>query len=168
MEPAPDAKGVPNRISATLHDHQLSEALNCIHQLRQTLPFLAELEEDERFYVLQIQPSMVPFMEAALVQARTHSHLLPHFLDVDEMGRDLDLFHKLEGIIKPLEELLRQLNEAAMAAGSDAFESAITFYKAVRMGAREGDHGAEEVLENLRMKLPNLRRAQPMHINPGQ
>lgn len=52
----------------------------------------------------------------------------------------------------------------AMAAGSDAFETVLVFYKCVRMGAQLGDKEAEKVLVAYNEVLVDARKSGASRI----
>lgn len=151
----------PNRISATVSDDTIKDIQSGLEKIRARLPFLVRFLEDKRPYLLEIGEHLQPFMEQSLIDAKEHPNLVPPFLDIEELERDLNLFHQLMQLLKPMEELTGMLHDTAMAAGSDAFETAVVFYKRVRMGAKLGDPEATEVTLHILEKMPEMREKHP-------
>jgi hypothetical protein len=147
-----------NRISASISEDTIQEIQLGLDKIRERLPFLVRFLEDNRPYLLEIGEHLRPFMEQSLVDAKAHPNLVPPFLDIEELERDLNLFAQLLQLLKPMEELTSLLHDTAMAAGSDAFETAVVFYKRARMGAKLGDPEATEVTLHILEKMPEIRQ----------
>jgi hypothetical protein len=146
-----------NRISAAIEEKTVAEIQENFSSIRKLMPFLLEMTQEERSDLIKFGENLVPFIEQTLADARNYPHLAPPFLDLDELQRDLELFQKLVAIAKPVQELVDLLNDTSAAAGSDAFESALTFYRSVRMASKEGDTNAERILQGLLQKLPTWK-----------
>lgn len=155
LEEGADDGSQVNRISATVDETTLQDILKSLENIRQKLPFLIQFKEENRPYMLEIDEQQLPFLDKTTQDARKHTELVPPFLDIDEFERDLSLFRQMLKILKPAENLTAMLRDTAMAAGCDAFESALVFYKRVRMGAQLNDPEAIEVMSNYQTLLQN-------------
>lgn len=150
-------EAIPNRISASVDDETIGDIQAGLSSIRERLPFLLNFLEDNRPYLLEINEHLLPFMERSLEDAHQHPNLVPPFLDLEELARDLQLYRQLLRLLEPIQEMTSMLHDTAMAAGSDAFETALVFYKRVRMGAQLGDKEAEKVLEEYNEMLAQVR-----------
>lgn len=148
----------PNRISASIDDHTIQDINLSLEKVRASLPFLLQLIAADRPSLPHLDVELKPFLEKAVNDSKNFPDLVPPGLDVDELERDYVLYQQLVDIVQPIQELLDLVQDTALAAGSDAFETAIIFYKNVRMSARLGDESANKVLEGLRRNLPEWRK----------
>lgn len=155
---------LPNRISATISDGTIEEIQKGLLEIKSKLPFLVRFLEDNRPYVLEIGENLIPFIDQSMKDGRAYPNLVPPFVDIEELERDLLLFQRLQHLLKPIQELADLLHDTAMAAGSDAFETAVVFYKRVRMGARLGDTEAQEVMQHFRDRLPEFKQGGRIHV----
>lgn len=148
----------PNRISASIDLNTIQDINLSLEKVRASLPFLLQLAAADRPSLPHLDVELKPFLENAVSDSKNFADLVPPGLDVDELERDYVLYQQLVDIIQPIQELLDLIQDTALAAGSDAFETAIIFYKNVRMSARLGDDSANKVLEGLRRNLPEWRK----------
>ena len=146
-----------NRISATIDKQTVAEIQDNLGTIRKLMPFLLDMSTDERSDLIKFGENLVPFIEQTLADSKSYPHLVPPYLDVEELQRDLELFMQMVAVLKPLQQLVALIQDTSSAAGSDAFESALTFYRTVRMAAKEGDTAAEVVLQGLLQKLPTWK-----------
>ena len=148
-----------NRISASIDDESIERVHQALEEVRLHLPFLLELAGGERPSLINVGENLAPFLEKTLADASQHPDLVPPYLDMEELQRDIELFSQLKRIIVPLQRLLDLTNDTHLAAGSDAFDTAIIFYKNVRMEAKLGDANAQRILDDLKESLPFWKKA---------
>jgi hypothetical protein len=82
------------RVSAEMTQQQVDAALGAIDTIKENLPFLINLTTQERSD-LPKNDSRRPFVEKTLEYARDDQDMLPRYIDLDELGRDLSLFKNL-------------------------------------------------------------------------
>ncbi len=149
----------PNRISASLNEESIQRVQQALEGIRRELPFLLQLVGAERPSLINVGENLAPFLEQAYSDAQANADLVPPSLDMEELERDIALFNQLKRVMGPVQELIELLNDTHLAAGSDAFETAIVFYKNVRMAAKLGDPKAQQMLDALKENLPFWKKA---------
>lgn len=149
----------PNRISASVTEESVQRVQQALEEIRRELPFLLQLMGADRPSLINVGENLAPFLEQAYRDAEANPDLVPPSLDMEELERDIALFNQLKRILGPVNELVELLNDTHLAAGSDAFETAIVFYKNVRMAAKLGDEDAQRMLDSLKENLPFWKKA---------
>ncbi len=149
----------PNRISASVDEASIQRVQLALDDIRRELPFLLQLIGADRPSLINVGENLAPFLDQAFRDADANPDLVPPSLDMEELKRDVDLFNQLKRLLGPMQELLDLMNDTHLAAGSDAFETAIVFYKNVRMAAKLGDPKAQQMLDDLKENLPFWKKA---------
>lgn len=149
----------PNRISASVTEESVQRVQQALEEIRRELPFLLQLMGADRPSLINVGENLAPFLEQAYRDAEANPDLVPPSLDMEELERDIALFNQLKRILGPVNELVELLNDTHLAAGSDAFETTIVFYKNVRMAAKLGDEDAQRMLDSLKENLPFWKKA---------
>ncbi len=97
------------------------------------------------------------FVNKAYDNALAHPELVPSYLDLAEMKKDLDAVAALNSIIRPLQEQVDLLNDTAMIAGSEGYSSALVFYNAVKSAYKAGVPVAKTVHNELQERFVTKR-----------
>ena len=121
-------------------------------------PYAVALTPDERQSLPKMGEKTLSFVEKAYQFAQQSPAVRPPFLDMAEFDIDFSDAHGLW----PIKNLARQfgelLDDTAMTAGSEAYQSALVFYSASKIAAAQDVHGAKAIYEDLRARFPGGRR----------
>jgi hypothetical protein len=94
------------------------------------------------------------FVEKAYDFAKQNPNLIPPYLDLDAFGADFTDAHGLWSLSNTVRQLGEGLDDTEMAAGSEAYQAALVFYKSVKMAAAQDIPGAKAVYEELKTRFP--------------
>ncbi len=97
--------------------------------------FAVNLTLKERRSLTMIGPRNFTFVEQAYKYGVDHPHLVPPYIDMQEFKNDWELFNIVKGLVKLLEPMIEKLTDSYKAAGSEAFSTARSFYKAIKVAA---------------------------------
>jgi len=117
------------------------------------LPHLVDLTKEDRKGLPKMRDKTVPFVEKALEYAETNSQLVPAYLNVPEMRTDFNAVGTLTELYRRVEQLYDTLDDTILLSGSEAYKSALNFYKAVKNAAKAGAHGAEVISNDLKQRF---------------
>ncbi len=67
-------------------------------------------------------------MDQALVAAQQFTDVLPRSFDVDQYGRDVELYRALEPVYMRLRDLFERVDDTRMLVGSEAMEGSRAVY----------------------------------------
>jgi len=136
-------------ISAQLKPEEKNAILDLIQQISNKLPFLINLTEIERKEIPKMGDKTVAFVEKALELAQQNQHLVPPYLNVDELKRDLELAKVLRDILNSLASLFEKISDTYLAVGSEAYVSALAFYNSAKAASKANVPGTDFIVEEL-------------------
>lgn len=113
------------------------------------LPNLKALNPDERQALPKAGDKSVAFLEKTREFLESNKDLVPSFIDVEEYVIDVDGMNELHEYLTPIKQLASLLDDSMKLAGSEAYVTALAFYKSVKNAAKMNIPGAKEVNEEL-------------------
>ncbi len=157
-----------NRLNATLTEAQLQTVSQALHSIFEALPFLTGLTTEERIALPKINVNNKVFTQDALLYMQQNAEMLPAFMQQAPMQNDLTLYHQLDPIITRVQQLLEQLEDTQMLAGSEAYVSALSAYRLFGAAAVAGIAGADTVYDALRTRFAAQGSTTPPPPNAPQ
>jgi hypothetical protein len=154
-----------NKISITVSAQTIQDALQAVNTLKGLLPELVTLTPDERRAYLKMGDKSLAFVQKAQEYAGLHPTLVPSFVNVAEMKKDIDAVTALQTIYRALNEIHSALDDSILLSGSEAFMAALTFYNAAKNAAKSNVQGAKEIADDLGTRFPGKKRKQAP-VNP--
>jgi len=152
-----------NRVSIqiTAEDRQaIEQALDTLKTKLQ--PYLRSLTPLDRKELPKMNDRSVAFVNKALEYAESNTALVPAFVEVAELRKDLEAVNVLTQFRREVEETRALVDDTIMLAGSEAYVAALAFYNSVKLGARMNIAGARPVYEDLRERFAGQgRTAEP-------
>lgn len=149
-----------NRISIQIsaEDQQaIEQALDTLKTRLQ--PYLRSLTPQDRRELPKMNDRSVAFVNKSLEYAEGNTTLVPAFLDVAELRKDLEAVDALTQFRRQVEEIYTLVDDTVMLAGSEAYVAALAFYNSVKLGARMNIPGALPVYEDLRERFVGQGRS---------
>ena len=140
-----------NRISLDISDTQKTAVETAANALKTaTEPFKIVIEKEEVKSLAKIADRRIPFVEKAVEYSVSNPEFLPPHADVPEFEQDLQTFKDIREMIRPLRQILDNLENTMFVSGSEAWEAARSYYKTVQFHARMGTPGAQTIYDDLR------------------
>jgi hypothetical protein len=139
-----------NQISLKIPAEDKDAIKNAISVLTEKLlPHLKALSPEERQALPKAGDKTVAFLDKTKEFFESNSDLVPAFIDKNEYIIDLNGMNELHEYHTPVNQLASMLNDSMMLAGSEAYVTALAFYKSVKNAAKMNIPGAKEVNEEL-------------------
>ncbi|ANH83331.1 hypothetical protein A8C56_22190 [Niabella ginsenosidivorans] len=142
-----------NRVDATLTPEAVKTVKDHITAIEQTLPFLVGLTGTERVALPKVNVNNKVFTEDAIQVAVNNATLLPAFVNVEGMKKDLALYHALDELVLLVQQLAEKLSNTQLLAGSEAYTSALAIYKIFGAASEAGVQGTKTLHEQLRQRF---------------
>ena len=143
-----------NRVSITLSDDVIERLQGAVKVLSDNLqPILVKINAQERRELAKMGDKTVSFVTKSAEYAEMNPLLVPPFVDVPEMRKDVNAIGVLRPIASELEKLTDQLSDTMMLAGSEAFSSALAFYGSVKNAAKLNQPNAEVIANELKVRF---------------
>lgn len=136
-------------ISYELKENEKNEINELLNQINSKLPFLINLTPEERMDIPKMGDKTIAFVEKALELAKSNPSLVPPYVNVDELRRDLELSKTLRDILNRVSQLYERLIDTYIAAGSEAYISALSFYNSAKNASKSNVPGSDVVVEEL-------------------
>jgi hypothetical protein len=121
-------------------------------------PYQIELSPAERLEQIKMGKRTINFVQKAYEYASQYPKLIPEYLDMDAFTADYVDAHGLGKLIHSIRRLETTLIDIENSAKSEAFQTALTFYKFIKIAAEEKIPGANEVYRDLKNLYPSSKR----------
>jgi hypothetical protein len=138
-----------NKLSQDLTAAAITNINTAIATIKTNLPFLLTLTAEERSSLAKMGNKSLAFVRKSYEYAKLNPTLVPTFVVVDELRKDLETVDKLHAIYAQITDLQSRLDDTIMLASSEAYMAALTFYSSVQMASKNNVPGAKSILEDL-------------------
>lgn len=149
-------------ISAELTDSVKQDILNRLQNITDLLPFLINLTLDERHSLPKMGDKSFPFVDKSLELAEQNPHLVPPYIDINELKKDFQLAQGLRTVQNATATLLEKISDTYIAAGSEALTAALTFYQSAKQAAKKNVPGTDLVVNELAKRFENMGKKKPV------
>ena len=143
-----------NKVSITIDEEAMTTISQALTAIRQNLPELINLKEEERHVLPKMGDKTVAFVNKNLEYAKQNPRVVPGFLDMVEFEKDVIAVNDFRKVLIPLQQLVEKLNDTTLQAGSEAYTAALIFYNAVKGATKAGEPGMKNVYDNLQSRFP--------------
>lgn len=147
--------GLTNNVSIELSKETVDNILKSISDIRNNLPKLITLSNEQRQLLPKMGNKTVAFVSKSFEYAQQNPQVVPKFLDVAEFKKDVDAVNNLFQILAPLQKLAEELDDTIMLAGSEAYASSRSFYSALKNALNSGETGLKNVYDDLSTRFPS-------------
>ena len=122
-------------------------------------PYATPLTPQERQTLPKMGEKTLAFVEKSHEFAQSNPMLVPNYMNMGEFEVDYADACGLYSAVNKTRQLLDNLADTQMAAGSEAFQCSLMFYHSAKAGAENNVPGAKAVYEELRKRFPgHVRR----------
>ena len=155
-----------NMISQSIPAADKALAKQKTAEIQALLPFLTNIPaEDKKGF--QVIGKNRAGMDVDFVEQMTlRPDLMPGFVDLAEVKKDLALRRDLDEIAMALEQLLESIQDTSALANHDCLMAYLAFYNNVKSAQQRGVAGSDAVLTALAKYFPNSRKAAVTPVVP--
>jgi hypothetical protein len=150
-----------NRLSLTISNADLTTLGTAGQTIDTTLSFLIALTEEERDRLFGVNVNNKVFIEEALEEAQNNGSILPGYIQVAELEKDLTLFNQLGDLLSNLRNALQKMEDTQRLAGHEAYAVSLTIYQLYKSAAEAGIPGAASSYNRLKERFDNPRPTPP-------
>ncbi len=153
-----------NRISIEIPQAEIDAINDAIQVLVDKLkPYLIALEAGDKAALAKMKDKSIPFAEKTLQYVDSNPEFVPAFLDTNEMKKDYQAFLVLNNILRPLFQIVSNLEDTSVMCGSEAYQAALSYYNSVKNGKKLNVPNAEAIYADLSVRF----EAQKAKVNPN-
>lgn len=143
-----------NRISISLSPADITEINEAINTLSAKLqPILIGLEAEAKRGLAKIGERRISYVDKTVQYAQHNPEFLPAFIDPAEFKKDFDAFVMLSAFLRPLAQIVRNLDDTAALCGSEALTATNAYYGSVKQGVKMGVPNAKAVFDDLSQRF---------------
>lgn len=142
-----------NRVSGTLTAAQITAAKAALTAVATNVPMLLGLTVEERISIPKVNAGNINFVMDALSLMQNNASMLPAYMSVSELDKDLALYRQLEELLSLTDQLQEKLRDTHMLAGSEAYINSLAFYRMAEAAAKAGLPGADAVYDQLKVRF---------------
>jgi len=152
-----NAVNTVNPINGTLAPADQDAIMAAIGTIKQKLPFLIDLNKDQRKGMSKLGNKTHGFVRKALDVATQNPGVLPAAFDVSQMRSHTQLFEDLTPIKLAIDQLKKQLDDTVIGAGNQAYMAARDVYAVAN--SRFGRAKLETAANDLGQRFRNKKKA---------
>lgn len=138
-----------NYISAVFSAEDEAKAIALITELKGLFPFGLKLSADDRKTMVKLDDTRSPFVEKGLQFGRLQPMIVPPYTPLDELEKDFNLYGSLRRVAAELDSLAEMVRDTRTAAGTDAYQAALTIYKSAQGAAKSGVPGTQSIVDEM-------------------
>lgn len=151
-----------NRISLNISDNQKQAVIDAAADLAEkTQGFNVVIEKEELKSLPKIADGRLPFVEKCAQYAVSNPEFLPPFANVPEFQNDLQGFKDMREMIRPVRQVLDNMENSMYVSGSEAWQAAMNYYRSVQFQAKMGVPGAQTIYDDLRPLFEKRSTPEP-------
>lgn len=153
-----------NRISIQLSNADVTAINDAIQTLADKLqPILIALEMADKKNLAKLGERSVSFVAKTMQYVDSDAEFLPAFIDVGEMKKDFQAFNTLNSFLRPLRQIVGNLDDTATLCGSEAILASLAYYNSVKLAARMNTPKASTIYDDLsqRFEAQKARKTKP-------
>jgi hypothetical protein len=142
---------IPADVLATVRTN-ISAAITAL------LPYVVPLTPTERRDIPKMGEKTLSFVEKSYEFAEANPSLRPSFLNMTEFQVDMTDAVGLRVVRNITLQLLENIDDTEMIAGSEAYQASLGFYNNVKLLAAQDVPGAKAVYEELKKRFHRTKR----------
>lgn len=150
-----------NYISASLTKQETDAILALLDQVEAKISFKVNLTKEQLDGIPKLSDGRLPFAQKSLNYGKQEPKIVAPLNDLPELENDLSLF----SVLGPIEDRIIRLHEiittARIAAGSDAYTTALDIYSAAQRAAKQGLPGAKAIVDDLKTLFEHKGKTKP-------
>ena len=148
-----------NKISLEITAEDIQAVKDAIQVIRTKLGSeLIQLSPEDRQSLTKMGDKSYTFVTKSLEYMMSHSDLVPNYIDVPEMEKDVVAVTTLRQLLQDLNPLVNGIEDTMMLAGSEAMMTSLSYYNNVKVAADSKVPAAETIYNDLRTRFPGRRK----------
>jgi hypothetical protein len=137
----------------------VAEIRGFILELKTTLPAgLINLTPSERQHYAKMGDKTIAFVLKAIDFADLYPNLVPGYVNVAELKKDMAAVVAMQTILRDIEESTSKLEDSILLAGSEAFSAALSIYNVAKDAAHRDVPGAKVAYNELKERFPGRKK----------
>lgn len=147
---------VENRVDIVFENETIQESNTALSSLKNALkPHMVALTANQKKSMVVVANRLFDFIERGVMLAEANPDLIPPYIKMEDVKKDVDAWKVMNPMIKDLEQQLSLLNDTAALCGNEAYTSVLSFYHYIKQAAKDGVSGAKPIYDDLKKQFPS-------------
>ena len=138
-----------NLISATFSEEDEAKAMELLAQLKALFPFGIKLSDDQKKHLPHLDDGRIPFADKGLFYGGQQPLIVPPYTDLGEFKKDIDFVKATRRVGAELLSFTEMVTDTRIAAGSDAYQAALSIYNSAKGAAKQGVPGTQTIVDEM-------------------
>ncbi|MCP5054800.1 MAG: hypothetical protein GY940_46980, partial [bacterium] len=138
-----------NKINVSVTEELKASVVQKLQELFTILLFLIDLDKGERRRLAKMGSRYVDFVNRCFEIGKSFPRMLPSFATLEDFKNDLDLASYLRSLLREVLAFADKLEDTALLAESEAYQTAREVYNYAKRAAKAGDKEAELIVQEL-------------------
>jgi hypothetical protein len=149
-------------ISFTISPEDLQAVKDMIASINELLePYLITLSPEERDKLLEMSEECEPFVAKVMDYAVTNPEFLPPFVQIEDVKKDWHDSSSFLSIFRSIQKLESNLSDTVRVISSDAFETALNYFRCVKIAANMDVPNSQIICDDLNNTLEGKENNKP-------
>ncbi len=152
-----------NRISVVVDPAVKAQFIQKIRDAWALLPFLINVPPDEKAHMSVISTKRAGMDEVFITAMTQHPELVPAFVVMAEVMKDLNFRHAMEEMMQPVLELARAMDDTTAVSSHESFIAYSDTYANTKTASQRNVPGVDVILKAMAVffKTANTSTAKP-------
>jgi hypothetical protein len=147
---------VENRVDIVFTNETIQESNTALRSLKEAIkPYVVALTADQKKSMVVVGNRLFDFIERGVMLAEANPDLIPPYIKMVDVKKDVDAWRVMNPMIKDLEQQLSLLNDTAALCGNEAYSSILSFYHYIKQAAKDNVPGAKPIYDDLKKQFPS-------------
>ncbi|MGD8778056.1 MAG: hypothetical protein PVH88_03750 [Ignavibacteria bacterium] len=143
-----------NKVNIEVTEEDITEIKSAIDVLTTKLqPYLISLSTEERKELPKMSDKTLPFVQKVMDYLDTNPEFASPYMDKDAFKIDMKSVEDLTAIFNPLNQILANLDDTIMLAGSEAYVAALSYYNSVKLASKMDIPNSKTIYEDLKTRF---------------
>jgi hypothetical protein len=147
-----------NKVNIEVTEEDITEIKSAIDVLTTKLqPYLISLSTEERKELPKMSDKTLPFVQKVMDYLDTNPEFASPYMDKDAFKIDMKSVEDLTTIFNPLNQILANLDDTIMLAGSEAYVAALSYYNSVKLASKMDIPNSKTIYEDLKTRFKKTK-----------
>jgi len=156
-----------SNINSEMTDENVEQVLKYLDDAKNLITFLASITNEQRIEMEKKKRKPMNFIKHTQIHMESHPEYMPATTPIPGFQRIQKLLHNLRHIEVAMDSFHKDVKDTITVLETDAYALARLYYKSTKSAAKEGDHDAERIYNDLSVHFkPKHKRKKTSETTP--
>ena len=150
-------------------DEDVEKVIKHLDDAKNLITYLASITNEQRIEMEKKNRKPMNFIKHTQIHIESHPEYMPATTPIPGFQGILKLLHNLKRIEVAMDSFHKDINDTITVLETDAYALARLYYKSTKSAAKEGDHEAERIYNDLSVHFkPKHKRKKTSDTTPEE